>query len=152
MALANQDNSRRAYLQRDYLQSGTTKSSAVTGFNNVRAITVLGPERKKAGNSFQKTEGLEQIRPVWSRDMTSRSSLSGRQPKAYIYMPFPLWANRLAARAPIETQLKARGQERPLMSSAELNPQGQMTKVGKGGGKIGSGTCVTNYNIWKLGS
>lgn len=48
MALANQDNSRRVYLQRDYLQSRITKSGAVTWFHNGGAVIIPRPEGKKA--------------------------------------------------------------------------------------------------------
>lgn len=77
MALVNEDNSRRAYLQRDYLQSRTT--GAVTWFINERAITTPRPEREKG-------EQCSENRAPWIKK-ASVVNLSSRKGTKGMHIP-----------------------------------------------------------------
>lgn len=86
--------------------------------------------------------------PVWSRGTATRSYLTGRKPRSFPNLPFSLWALQPAAGVPtMRTQLKARGQGSPFMSSTELSPQGRMTKAGKGGGTNRIDLYIQNIHI-----
>lgn len=155
MALANQDNSRRAYLQWDFQQSRTTQGNAVTWFNNGRAGTTPRPEREK-GRQFPEDRDLSREGQFGEETWLSKHCLAGRGPQTRTCPPLsPFWALRTAARDLPSDPMKAQGQGRPrtwshLSASSSSEGWWKRVQCGVQRSRQDLAHLAQNSNVWKL--